>query len=64
MEDPNSRINYLIREIVGVEYDFNVAGFADERLWLLCLSAERSRLPSIGHICFSVPVHDLKCAKK
>lgn len=44
-----------------MEDDFNVAGLADERLWLLRLAAERTRLPSIRHICFRIPVNDLKC---
>lgn len=50
---------YLIRVIFGKKYDFYVARFANECLWLLCFAAKHSRLSTIRYISFGIAIHNL-----
>lgn len=50
----------LVCEVVSVENDFHKVSLRYEGLGLFDFAAEKSRLFSIGHICFRIPVYNLQ----
>ena len=50
----------LVREVVRVEQYLDEARLRDERLWLLRLTAERTRIFTVAYVSLCVAIHDLK----
>ena len=50
----------LVREVVRVEQHLDEARLRDERLWLLRLTAERTRIFTVAYVSLCVAIHDLK----
>lgn len=54
---------YLICIIFGKKYNFYVACFTNECLWLFSFTAKHSRFTSIRYIGFSISINNLKTIK-
>lgn len=51
---------HLIREIVSVKENFNVASLTNERLRLFSFATEHSWFSAIGDISLSITIHNLQ----
>lgn len=56
--------SYLVGKVIGVKNYFNIACFANKRLWLLRFTTKHPRLSTVWDICFWVSINDLKKIKE